>query len=167
MLWKKGAGKEVSIPDLFNWLLTISTDYDGVTVSGGEPFEQYPELITFLHLLKTRTKLGVHCFTGYRLEELLQLYPDKLFLRYIDILVDGRYNMEEHDNSNIKGSKNQNIYRIVDGIPSLDTSIASSKLWSLKVADDNTIYMAGIPKRNELEELCRDLELVGIKKRFK
>jgi anaerobic ribonucleoside-triphosphate reductase activating protein len=166
-IWKKGGGKEVPIPHLFNWLLSISSGYEGITVSGGEPFEQYIELIAFLHLIKTRTKLNVHCFTGYRLEELYGLYPDRLFLRYIDTLVDGRYIQEEHENSNIKGSRNQNVYRITNCKPDLDSTEVGSKLWSLKIDDDNTIYMAGIPRYRELEELCKELETAGIRKEFR
>lgn len=166
-LWKNEGGAEVVIPDVFNWLALIQNDYDGITISGGEPFQQYPQLISFLHLVKTKTRLSVQCFTGYYLDELYTLFPDKLFLNYIDILIDGRYIEKEHDNRNIRGSVNQTIYSIKGGIPSINETYEPSTQWSLTVSDDNSIYMAGIPRANELNDISSKLKPLGFDIKFK
>ncbi len=166
-LWNRRGGKSIPVIDVFNWVVSIKNDFDGITISGGEPFQQYEQLVSFLHLIKTKTSLNVHCFTGYYLHELVELYPDKLFLKYIDRLVDGRYIQEQHDNSNMKGSANQTIYKFANGVPLIDNEIKPSKKWSVKVDNNNEIYMAGIPKQNELKNLCHELELVGIQKTFR
>jgi len=166
-LWKKEGGAEISVLDVYNWIAAIQKEYEGITISGGEPFQQYPQLIAFLHLIKAKTQLSVQCFTGYYLEELYSLFPDSLFLKYIDTLVDGRYIEEEHDNENIRGSLNQNIYQIINGIPDIDNTYKSPNKWSLHVNKDNQIHMAGIPKKNELESLCGELLKKGYTIKFK
>lgn len=166
-LWNKDRGKSIAVIDVFNWLAPIQNEFDGITISGGEPFQQYEQLISFIHLVKTKTSLNVHCFSGYYLHELVELFPDKLFQKYIDTLVDGRYIQEQHHNLNIKGSANQTIYKFANGVPLIESKIKSSKKWSVKVDVNNEIYMAGIPKQNELKNLCYNLESVGIQKQFK
>ena len=166
-LWNKKGGKSISVIDVFNWLAQIQNEFDGITISGGEPFQQYEQLISFLHLVKTKTDLNVHCFSGYYLNELEENFPDKLFLKYIDTLVDGRYIEEQHEETNIKGSSNQTFYRIIDGVAKKNPNPIVSKKWSVNISNDNRINMAGIPKKNELRNLCNELAEVGIQKTFR
>lgn len=166
-LWSSKKGKSVSVVDVFNWLASIQNDFDGITISGGEPFQQYEQLISFLHLVKTKTDLTVHCFSGYYLNELNENFPDKLFLKYIDTLVDGRYIEEQHEDTNIKGSSNQTVYSIIDEVAVKETKPSVSKKWSVNISKENRIYMTGIPKKNELEYLCAELSNNGIIKKFK
>lgn len=167
MIWTKKKGKNVSVFELYEFINSISEGYDGVTISGGEPFQQYEQLITFVYLIKTRTKLSVHCFTGYEIKELEILYPDKLFMNYIDYLVDGRYVKELHSNDGIAGSSNQKTYHIFLGIANETSFPKENDRWSLNVSTDGSVYMAGIPKDFEISQLSQDLESVGIKKIFK
>ena len=166
-LWSNKGGKIISVLDVFNWVASIQSDFDGITVSGGEPFQQYEQLISFLHLIKTKTNLTVHCFSGYYLNELEENFPDKLFLKYIDTLVDGRYIEEQHENTNIKGSINQTVYRISDGVAIRMRKPSASNKWSVNISHDNRINMAVIPKENEIEKLCEELAEMGIKKIFR
>ena len=166
-LWSSKGGKSISVVDVFNWVASRQKDFDGITISGGEPFQQYEQLVAFLHLIKTKTSLTVHCFSGYYLNELQQQFHDKLFLKYIDTLVDGRYIEEQHENTNIKGSANQSVYRIIDEVPVKQRKTRASKKWSLNVSSENEIYMSGIPKKNELKTLCNELAEVGIQKIFR
>lgn len=166
-LWSSNGGKSISVVDVFNWVASFQNDFDGITISGGEPFQQYEQLISFLHLVKTKTDLSVHCFSGYYLNELEETFPDKLFLKYIDTLVDGRYIEEQHENTNIKGSSNQTVYRIKEGVAVKEIGPSVSNKWSVNISNDNRIYMAGIPKKNELLNLCSELAEVGIKKKFR
>lgn len=162
----KRGGRDVAVVDVFNWLVALEGNFDGVTISGGEPFQQYGQLISFLYLVKERTAFDVYCFSGYYLGELEELFPDRLFYRYIDYLIDGRYVGEFHENSNVKGSSNQTLYRFIDGAAVRQEIIPSNK-WSVSISRDNRIYMAGIPKEKDLDQLCAKLAEVGISKEFK
>jgi anaerobic ribonucleoside-triphosphate reductase activating protein len=165
-LWAADGGRSVEVLELFNWLVAWTDHFDGITISGGEPFQQYEALVTFLHLVKQKTTYDTYCFTGYYLKELDALFPDKLFYRYIDYLVDGRYEARLHDNQNQKGSSNQTLYRFFDGKPIAVEQPASAK-WSVRIGEDNRIHMAGVPKRDDLAMLRSDLARAGITKEFK
>jgi anaerobic ribonucleoside-triphosphate reductase activating protein len=165
-LWQREGGRSVEVIDVFNWILSLETKFDGITLSGGEPFEQYEPLIAFLHLLKKKTTLDAYCFTGYYLRELEVLYPDRLFYQYIDFLVDGRYVSDLHQDKNVKGSANQTLYKFDAGVAIAQEEIPSRK-WSVQVSRDNQIYMSGIPRKNDLNQLCSDLARVGIRKEFR
>jgi anaerobic ribonucleoside-triphosphate reductase activating protein len=167
MIWSKKKGKSIAIYELYQFIESISEDYDGVTISGGEPFQQYEQLIAFSYLIKTRTKLNIHCFTGYEVKELEELFPDKLFLNYIDYLVDGRYVKELHSNNNLVGSSNQKTYHINEGDAKEIYPTKEKNRWSVSVTKDGSIYMAGIPKAKEIEKIEQNLRDIGIIKNFK
>lgn len=84
---------------------------DGITLSGGEPFEQ-PE--AFGELAKRSKELGYHvmAYTGYTYENLFgNTDEEKLrFLEHIDVLVDGKFEIAQKSMMlKFRGSKNQRI----------------------------------------------------------
>lgn len=88
---------------------------DGVTFSGGDPFEQP---LAFTEIAKN-IKVDIWCYTGYTFEYILEEIkngnrPEWLsLLEHIDYLVDGKF---EKDNTEIeckfRGSANQRILNI-------------------------------------------------------
>lgn len=84
---------------------------DGITLSGGDPFMQ-PEAC--LEIAKYAKKIGmsIWCYTGFTFEQ-LKLSKNKYtleLLKYIDILVDGKFILEEKSlDLKYRGSKNQRI----------------------------------------------------------
>jgi len=156
-IWSLEKGEDISLQYLFNWVLLKAEAFDGITITGGEPFRQYEKLIAFLHLIKSKTKLTVNCYTGYYLHELYTKFPDKLFAKYIDYLIDGRYEEKHQVNDNTKGSSNQTIYKFCNGIPFVVESIKFSNKWSLKVCNDSSFYLSGIPKQGEMKQLMSEL----------
>ncbi|MDY4467233.1 anaerobic ribonucleoside-triphosphate reductase activating protein [Treponema porcinum] len=95
----------------------------GLTVLGGEPFEEENQriLAPFLRKVKeTYPSKTIWCYTGYVLEK--DLLPEDgrkhceatgEMLKYIDILVDGPF-IEEQKNISLKfrGSENQRILKL-------------------------------------------------------
>jgi anaerobic ribonucleoside-triphosphate reductase activating protein len=86
---------------------------DGITLSGGEPFEQAPG---FAELARKAGELGLNVmiYTGYSYEEIMAgsgVHPDwGRLLGLADILVDGPFVEEEKDYTlRFRGSKNQRI----------------------------------------------------------
>lgn len=107
-------GRSVNIEQLFSECMEDPL-HKGVTFSGGEPFCQAEGLYALALMFKER---GMHimCYSGWTFEELLaksktEEYVGKL-LSVIDILVDGRFILEERSLAlSFRGSKNQ---RLVD-----------------------------------------------------
>lgn len=87
---------------------------DGVTFSGGDPFEQPEAFSELAKLIKT----NIWCFTGYTFEQLLEM-PEKIcLLNEIDVLVDGRFDITKTEgNHKYRGSSNQ---RVIDVKKSLE-----------------------------------------------
>lgn len=98
---------------------------DGVTLSGGDPFEQADQ---FSLLAKEVKKIGLNVitYTGYTYEQLVGYFAErkgyKELLENTDMLVDGPFIMEEKNLLlKFRGSNNQ---RIID----VQKSIASQKI---------------------------------------
>ena len=81
----------------------------GVTISGGEPFNQKEALLTIVQQLK-KAGLSIWVYTGYHYEELVDDPTAKLILSYIDVLVDGPFKLNLRDlQLHFRGSSNQRL----------------------------------------------------------
>ncbi|MEO8840726.1 MAG: 4Fe-4S single cluster domain-containing protein [Kofleriaceae bacterium] len=71
----------------------IPESVEGVTLLGGEPFEQAGEAAEFVRLAKAR---GLTCmvFSGYTIDELQARDDSAQLLDQVDVLVDGRYDRD-------------------------------------------------------------------------
>ncbi len=82
---------------------------DGITITGGEPFDQAAELVRFLGALSFQTEVLI--FTGYAREELEREDCFLELLNRTDVLVDGPYLKEANDKkAALRGSLNQKIH---------------------------------------------------------
>ena len=83
----------------------------GVTITGGDPL--HPSNAAGLLMLLQELdalKLNVWVFTGYTIEELLDApidYNQLYALKYIDVLVDGRFDELLKETKGFRGSSNQ------------------------------------------------------------
>jgi anaerobic ribonucleoside-triphosphate reductase activating protein len=102
-------GEAVPVVDLANRILGIR-DIDGVTYSGGEPFEQATALGELSQRLQT-AGLSVVSYSGYRIEA-LQAQPERFgsLLEVIDLLIDGEYRRELPGPFRWRGSANQRFH---------------------------------------------------------
>ncbi len=166
-LQKKNGGKNIKIESLVNEIASIEHDFLGITITGGEPFLQYEQLIAFCAFVKQKTDLEIYVFSGYTLEELFLKFPDKLFLKYVNYLMDGRYEKDNHDNENVRGSTNQNLYKFENDNAVLQKNYFNSDKFSINLNKDNQVYLSGIPKNYELKQLSDNLNKTGIKLIFK
>ena len=82
---------------------------DGITLSGGEPFEQ-PE--AFAELARRVKEQGYHvmAYTGYAYETLIAQKDQQLLLEHTDLLVDGKFEIAQKSMMlKFRGSRNQRI----------------------------------------------------------
>lgn len=87
-------------------------DVDGVTISGGEPFDQTEELNQLVKYIVGKQMYDILIYTGYTLEELLAKKDERIIyvLEHISVLIDGPYIQELNNNTgNLRGSTNQRI----------------------------------------------------------
>ena len=82
---------------------------DGITLSGGDPVCQSDAC---LEICKAAHELGLNvwCYTGFTYESMIRNKKHIELLKEIDILVDGKFVLEEKSyNLYFRGSKNQRI----------------------------------------------------------
>lgn len=104
-------GKLVDIEELKKQIFNLKNQ-DGITISGGEPFSQIEACMEIAKFAKS-IGLNVWCYTGYTFEELLNRPLAVEFLKYIDVLVDGKFILSEKSlNLKFRGSKNQRIINV-------------------------------------------------------
>lgn len=88
-------------------------NFDGITLSGGDPLYQNDAIFELLVILKNRIEsLDVWCYTGYLYEEVKNLKA----IKYIDTLVDGPFEKDKRfPKKKFRGSCNQRILHLSNG----------------------------------------------------
>lgn len=114
-LQAKAGGKQIRLDTLIKHLLGLSAQLDGITLTGGEPFEQAQALSALLIALKqARPDWNILAFSGYPLAHLRRddAEPEKTgdLLAQVDILVDGPYLPNQAGEHPLTASSNQHVH---------------------------------------------------------
>ncbi|MDO5717466.1 MAG: anaerobic ribonucleoside-triphosphate reductase activating protein [Tissierellia bacterium] len=99
----------------------------GLTLLGGEPFQNCEGLIPVLKRVRTENGKNIWAYSGYKFEQLLKSEEKREMLSLCDVLVDGLY-IDELKNLMLKfrGSSNQ---RIID----VKKSLSKGKIIEIKI----------------------------------
>lgn len=105
----------VSISSIVAEVVAHREEHDGVTILGGEPFDQ-PESVA--ELVSRLKHLGIHVtvYSGYTIEQLIQkrLPSIDYILTHIDLLIDGPFVAGLSDGAGeYRGSRNQRLFHTV------------------------------------------------------
>lgn len=89
-----------------------------ITLSGGDGLTiQYENTLELMKQIKSKTNKNLWVYTGYTFEQLLNNQHKKECLNYIDILVDGRFELDKRDITlKFRGSSNQRIINVQDSL---------------------------------------------------
>jgi anaerobic ribonucleoside-triphosphate reductase activating protein len=113
--WSHYKNNLIPIDEIFENIKNSSAT--GVTISGGDPFEQPEELFYLLTKIKQLDLSdGVIVFTGFTIDEIRVREELNKSLDYIDVLIDGLYVEEKRISSGLAGSSNQEFYFLTDKI---------------------------------------------------
>lgn len=111
-MWSFDKRNLISVKKLFK-IITAQSDIEGITLLGGEPLDQYDDVLALLRLCKT-SALSVMLFTGYETAEMQQAGRSAIF-EYVDILISGPYQKDKRTlNAQWIGSTNQVIHFLSD-----------------------------------------------------
>lgn len=124
----------------------------GLTISGGEPFDQPEELDRLLSLVRSRFS-DILVYTGYTLEELQNRAPQDLsvhILKRIDVLIDGPYVESENTPSCVlRGSANQVIHFFNKDMEPLYRQYMAQGRCVEVFSHGSSIIRVGIPNRGD------------------
>ena len=111
-------GDEWDIDELFNYVKDNCNLIDGITFSGGDPFEWSEQLTYLAKRIKTELKLNIWSYTGYTIEQINESNDKNKIelLHSIDTLVDGMFEIDNMtDALKYTGSANQRIIYLNNG----------------------------------------------------
>lgn len=101
-------GELIDIEEIIN-MVKANPLLDGITLSGGDPFEQSLECSILAKKVK-ELGLNVVTYTGYTFEEILSNEDFKRLLLQTDTLIDGKFDITQKSLMlKFRGSKNQRI----------------------------------------------------------
>ncbi|AOX64026.1 MULTISPECIES: 4Fe-4S single cluster domain-containing protein [Stenotrophomonas] len=137
---------------------------DGITISGGEPFDQFDALLQMLVGLRQRTAADILVYSGHPLETLQPMLDQARDL--IDAVISDPY-LEQADQSlALRGSDNQRLTLLTalgrSRLAGLErASTPADKALDLMFDATGTVWMAGIPRRGDLLRLRELLRAQG------
>ena len=152
--WSSVIYKEYSPLELFHIIRNF--EVDGITISGGDPLEQEDELLELLMLLSSmRLRKGIILFSGFTRAEISSSPIREACLKYIDVLIDGRYEKNLKLDFSLRGSSNQEFYFFTNKILKdelfFDQEIEISSL-------EGDIIVTGFPKISR--KILKDLGVI-------
>lgn len=136
-------------------------DLDGVTVSGGEPFEQPEAFECLLECLRSRLDdhVDLLAYSGLRWERLRDGYGH--ILRLLDAVIADPFMAHLPTESAWRGSSNQRLVMQNSRFAVRYESPSPQRSLQLAV-DDGGLWVLGIPRRGDLERLERHLSEMGV-----
>jgi len=159
--WKPDRSKAMEVTDLLAWCKRVSGGAsDGVTISGGEPFDQPRALAELLAGLRRWGKsleqpFDILCYSGYRLEKLQREHAR--LLRDIDALICDPYVDGLPTERWWRGSDNQRLVPLSSlGVSRyseyVEAPVDVPKRFQV-VADGKRLWFVGIPHRGDLKRI--------------
>lgn len=166
--WDPAAGEAVEPAAIVRWLDSLSGPLDGITVSGGEPFQQPLALAALLARLDEWRRgrdrpADLLVFSGYSYARLSARSDCADALSRCDAVVAGPYVERRNRGTELRGSDNQEIVtRTPLGAERYGGSAAApSPAMQLSLAAD-AVRLIGIPRRGDLDRLRAGLAARGI-----
>jgi len=153
--WPKENNLILDMDEIANKILT-GPEIEGVTFSGGEPFDQAEPLAVLGNLLKEEG-LSVVTFTGHVLEDIIQSQNINWYrlLSATDILIDGPYLIDKHDISQPWiGSSNQRYHFLTDRYKNFEFEMDKipNKI-EIRIQENGEVVVNGIINTDELKKL--------------
>lgn len=163
--WERDPGREMPVDSLLAWCFGVAQDgLDGVTISGGEPFDQPQALQALLSgFAAWRDRGGLEfdllCYSGYTMRVLTARH--RPILELLDAIIPEPYVESRPTALAWRGSSNQPLVALSelgrDRYASADSAPPTQRM-QFRVERERIWYI-GVPLRGDMERLesrCRD-----------
>lgn len=137
--------KDVSVEKLFDGIKNFP--FDGVTISGGEPFLQVKDLKRLIELFLENGYDDILVYTGFTMRELVEKNDEDIdfILSHIAVLIDGPFVENLVDDIPLRGSKNQCVYILNRKFESAYRSVLAEEKKVNIFHFENEVHFIGIP----------------------
>jgi len=161
--WAQERGN-TTVDEVANAISQWSTAADGITISGGEPFDQPDALFALLAQIRSQTEADILVFSGYPWATIGRMFAP--LPPSIDALVTGPFDINERQTLALRGSDNQELHLITDkgrARFAVFERLATEQDRSVDVMFDDygDVWFAGIPARDDFRRLQELLESTG------
>ena len=172
--WANDPGRLMALPQLLNWCRSVSGgQLDGVTLSGGEPFDQPQALAALLNGLlawrkQAQLDFDILCYSGYPYAKLQRLHAR--LLEKLDALIPEPYVVQLANPSDSQqrwcGSSNQPLMLLSERArqrytPLLDEEPSRAKRIQM-MQDGQKIWYVGIPAKGDMAALESACQAQGV-----
>lgn len=158
---KKTSDIDVLLEQIAPWIKQA----EGVTISGGEPFEQPEALIYLVRRLKQLTSVDILVYSGFDFADIATIvyasYPN------IDVLISNPYNHRAPQTTVLRGSDNQQMHLLTElgniRFKTLQNQLVTPQTPVLDIMfdQDGSVWFAGIPRQDDFLLLQTLLESDG------
>lgn len=154
--------KDVPFEALCEMLSPILSVADGVTISGGEPFEQTAELRQLVDFISPLIK-DILIFSGYTKEELYARndFNTNRILSSVAVLIDGEYIDKLNQGDALRGSSNQHIHYLNTTIKSRYEDYLQEGRKVQNIATCSGVFSIGIHNKGFVSDLKTGLSFLA------
>jgi len=133
-------GTMIPVPTLLHQIATTHA-IDGVSVSGGEPLQQWPALLALLTGVRMMG-LSAIVWTGYAWPVVQRMAWWPVLATVIDVLIAGPYRADHHLGHGLRGSANKTIVTLSDRYTVAD--LLATPDGEVIIEPDGTLTVTGI-----------------------
>jgi anaerobic ribonucleoside-triphosphate reductase activating protein len=161
--WAPGRGI-TTIDEVVNAIAKWIPAAGGITISGGEPFDQPIALLELLKRLRSITEADVLVFTGHPWTKVMETVDASPGL--IDALVTGPFDVNQTQTLDLRGSDNQELHFLTAigherFAPFQRPITEAERALDVMFDDRGDVWFAGIPGRDDFRRLQEMLEKAG------
>jgi anaerobic ribonucleoside-triphosphate reductase activating protein len=137
---------------------------DGVTISGGEPFDQPQALATLLSQIRAQSSVNVLVYSGYPYEKLIEFLA--AWPGLIDALITDPFELHQSQTKLLRGSDNQRLHLLTDrgreSFAGCERLVRpQDRQLDVMFDDEGVVWVAGIPSRGDMKRLQGLLQAQG------
>lgn len=163
--WEADPGTAVPVAAVLGWLRSLGP-VDGVTISGGEPFQQPEALRELLTGIRScaPARSDILVYSGYAFSRLTRSVRSRELLKLCDAVVTGPYIQHLNNGEPWKGSANQRIVAVSDlGRERYgDAKYGQTRPRMQVSVEGERIFYIGIPRQGDMERLTERLTHAGV-----
>lgn len=160
--WATGRGL-LSLDKLLERLESWLLECDGITISGGEPFDQCDALNELLRGMRAKVGVDILVYSGHPFERLAE--PLVRMDGLIDALITDPYQVDAPQTLPLRGSDNQRLHMLTalgrERFATFEEPQRCEQTFDVMFDDDGAVWLAGIPRRGDFERLRERLGQLG------
>jgi anaerobic ribonucleoside-triphosphate reductase activating protein len=174
--WAADPRTAVPVAAVLGWLESLPGPVDGVTVSGGEPFEQpaaLSELLRGIRSWRGATPVDILVYSGQVFSRLSRTAESRAILDLCDAVVTGPYVDRLNTGTPLRGSANQQVVPLTAlgqarySLPAGGGASNGGEEPRVQVSmnegvEGRRVYYIGIPRRGDMARLERAMERAGV-----